>query len=108
VLSPSSLWILAVLGDAYGRAGRTADALKVITELDALGRNRYVSPVYQALVYMGLGDRTRAFTFLEKSYAERSVWMTALDIEPEFDLLRSDRRFEGLLTRVRTQTQQGK
>jgi len=100
-LSPSSLWTLAVLGDAYGRAGRRADALKTAAELDRRSRTQYVSPVHSALVYMGLRDRTRALTFLEKSYAERSEWMTALiDVEPEFDPLRADPRFQELLRRV--------
>jgi tetratricopeptide (TPR) repeat protein len=101
MLSPSSLSSLAMLGDAYGRAGRSADARKVASELETLSRTRYVSPIYGALVSMGLGERARALTSLEKSYAEHSGWMTALDIEPEFDQLRADRRFQDLLRRVK-------
>jgi len=99
-LSPNTLRNLGVLGDAYGRAGRRSDALKIAVELEKLSRTRYVIPAYSALVYMGIGDKTRAFTFLEKAYAERSEWMIQLRFEPEFDPLRDDSRFQELLQRV--------
>jgi eukaryotic-like serine/threonine-protein kinase len=99
-LSPSTLRNLGVLGDAYGRAERRSDALKIAAELDTLSRTRYVPPVYSALVYMGIGDKTRAFAFLDKAYTERSEWMVELNFEPEFDPLRVDPRFQTLLRRV--------
>jgi serine/threonine protein kinase/tetratricopeptide (TPR) repeat protein len=99
-LSPDSLRNLGVLGDAYGRARRRSDALKIAAELEKLSRTRYVTPSYSALVYMGIGDKARAFGLLEKAYAERSEWMMQLRFEPEFDPLRDDHRFQELLQRV--------
>ena len=99
-LSPSTLRNLGVLGDAYGRVGRRREALDIARELDARSRSQYVLPVYSALVYMGLGDRTRAFAFLDKAFSDRSEWMLGLKVEPEFDPLRSDPRFRELLRRV--------
>ena len=99
-LSPSALRNLGVLGDAYGRSGQRQSALKIAADLDALSQTRYVAPIYSALIYMGLGDKTRAFEFLDKSYDARSEWMIDLKVEPEFDPLRSDPRFQALLRRV--------
>jgi eukaryotic-like serine/threonine-protein kinase len=98
---------LGVLGDAYGRAGRRSEAEKLSQELDKLSRTRYVSPVYNALIYMGLGDKPKALALLEKAYSERSDWMPQLNTEPEFDLLRADPRFRTLLRRVAQQPEKG-
>jgi eukaryotic-like serine/threonine-protein kinase len=99
-LSPSTLRNLGVLGDAYGRAGRRKEALNIAEDLDIRSRTHYVLPIYSALVYMGIGDKTRAFVFLDKAYSERSEWMMELNVEPEFDPLRSDPRFQTLLHRI--------
>lgn len=99
-LFPSAVRNLGVLGDAYGRAGRRGDALKIAAELDTLSQTQYVLPIYSALIYIGIGDKTRAFAFLDKAYTDRSEWMMELEVEPEFDPLRSDPRFQALLRRV--------
>jgi hypothetical protein len=91
---------LGILGDAYGRAGQRTSALQVVDNLERLSQTRYVPPIYSALVYVGLGDKSRAFEFLDKAYAERSEWMVELNGEPEFDPIRKDPQFQALLRRV--------
>ena len=63
-------------------------------------RLQYVSPIYSAEIYLGLGDRERVMTFLEKGFADRSDFMPQLRFEPEFDAMREDARFQALLKRV--------
>jgi serine/threonine protein kinase/tetratricopeptide (TPR) repeat protein len=99
-LSPTAVLNLGILGDAYGRAGQRRSALQVVDDLDRLSRTRYVPPIYSALVYIGLGDKSRAFEFLDKAYVERSEWMVELSGEPEFDPIRRDPQFQALLRRV--------
>jgi serine/threonine-protein kinase len=65
-----------------------------------MSRTRYISPVFSALVSMGMGDKTRAFALLDKAYEERSEWMMVLKTEPEFDPLRGDPRFQALIEKV--------
>ena len=57
--------------------------------------------LYQiAATYAGLGEKDRAFEWLEKAYDERSDWLVNLKVEQRFDGLRSDPRFADLLRRV--------
>jgi TolB-like protein/DNA-binding winged helix-turn-helix (wHTH) protein/Tfp pilus assembly protein PilF len=53
-----------------------------------------------AVIYSHLGDKEKAFRFLEAAYAERDEELTNLAVEPQFDLLRSDLRFKDLVSRV--------
>jgi len=59
-----------------------------------------VQPTSVALIYARLGDRNKAFEWLEKSYRERTRAMVYLRVEPQFDSLRSDPRFQNLLRRM--------
>ena len=56
--------------------------------------------LYQiAATYAGLGEKDRAFEWLEKAYDERSDWLVNLKVEQRFEGLRSDPRFADLLRR---------
>ena len=88
------------LGYALGRAGKREEAQAVADRLKMLSAEIYISNYYQALVYTGLGDRERAFAFLEAACDERDEWLLWLGTEPKLDDLRSDPRFDKLLKRV--------
>jgi eukaryotic-like serine/threonine-protein kinase len=100
VIDPNSGNGMVQLGYAYAMAGRKADALKVAAELEALATRKYSSPVRIACIYAGLGDKDRAFEWLEKGYADRSDHLTQLKTECMFDSLRGDQRFTDLMRRV--------
>jgi hypothetical protein len=54
-----------------------------------------------APIYAGLGDKSKAFEFLEKAYVERSwdlSWELGADLR--VNNLRSDTRFQDLIKRV--------
>lgn len=53
-----------------------------------------------ALIYVGLGEKDLAFTWLEKAYEERSFELSFIKAEPRMDGLRSDPRFRDLLRRM--------
>lgn len=91
---------LGFLGYAYGRAGRRADALRVLEELLSASRQGYVSPQALVFVYMGLGDQDKAFECLEQSFAERSNGIAWMAVAPDYDVLRLDPRFSGFLAKV--------
>ena len=95
--SPS---VLGTLGMAYGLAGQPKEARKLLDELFALSRRRYISPHSILHVYIGLGDRDKAFEWMEKSYQERTNGMAWLAVWPGFDPIRSDPRFDMYLRRI--------
>jgi serine/threonine protein kinase len=100
VVDPQSGDGLVQLGYSYAMAGQKAEALKVIAQLEAIAARRYSSPVRIACVYGALGDKEKAFEWLEKGYAGRSDHLTQLKTECMFDNLRSDPRFVDLMRRV--------
>lgn len=52
------------------------------------------------MIYAALGERDEAFAWLSKAYDDNSTWLIELKVEPAWDNLRSDPRFESLLDRV--------
>ena len=61
----------------------------------------YVNPFYIAQSFAGLGNKDLTFQWLEKAYQERNQGIAFLNTEPVFDSLRTDPRFQDLLTRLR-------
>jgi hypothetical protein len=51
-------------------------------------------------VYAGLGDKNQAIAWLDKSYRERSSFLTVAKVDPLFDSLQDDARFQELLRRI--------
>lgn len=85
------------LGFAYAVGGHPEKARQLVHELVRESERRYV-PAYQiALIWTGLGERELAFQWLSKGIKGHDVWMPVLKIEPAFDPLRSDPRYELLL-----------
>lgn len=97
---PDWSWIIGEIGCVEGLTGNRAAAEKIIEELKRRAATEYVDPVLLAYIYITLGDKDRAFEWLEKGYEDRSGFMGWLKIEPKFDPLRSDPRFLDLQRRM--------
>jgi eukaryotic-like serine/threonine-protein kinase len=91
------------LGYAYALAGQDAKARDVARQMEESAKKSYV-PVYQiAIVYVGLGDKEKALSLLEKSFEDREEIMTFLKVDSTWSSLRSDPRFKSLLQRAALQ-----
>jgi TolB-like protein/Flp pilus assembly protein TadD/predicted Ser/Thr protein kinase len=88
------------LGHVYALSGRRAEALKKLDELMRLSKQKYVPPYWVAVIHIGLGDKDKAFQWLEKAYEDRGAGLPTLMVDPQLDSLRSDPRFADLLQRV--------
>jgi DNA-binding winged helix-turn-helix (wHTH) protein/TolB-like protein/Flp pilus assembly protein TadD len=99
-LSGSPL-MLALLGHAYAASGKTAEAKQVLTDLQQLQGQRYVSPYTVAAIHAGLGDREQAFKWLQTAVEERDIWLMNLKVDPVFAKLRSQAQFTDILARIR-------
>ncbi len=95
----AALW--SALGHAYGVAGRRQDAIRVLHKLADLRKEHYVSPNYDATVYLGLGDFDKAMDLYERSYEERSWAMVWFRIGHNLKPLRGTPRFERLLLKMK-------
>lgn len=89
----------AELGFAYAAAGRTQQARKMLRNLAVMSSQQYVSPCDYALIYVGLGDKDKAFTWLEKAYREGAV-MAGAFVDPRWDAIRNDPRYQDLKRRM--------
>jgi tetratricopeptide (TPR) repeat protein len=56
----------ARLGSAYAATGKTVEARRILRELEDEARTHYVAPCLIAALYVGLGDKERAFVWLKK------------------------------------------
>src|SRR5256714_55327 len=97
---PDDVFVLGLLGYGYAVTGRRADALRVLQRFDEMEKRRYVSRAARVYVYAGLGDKDKAFEWLEKAYQERSDALAWFRQEPESKSLRSDPRFAVLMRKI--------
>ena len=100
VLSGRRTLMLSVLGNAYAAAGRLSEAGSILEELHELSRQQEVPAFYFAIVYVALGEKERTIEALQQAYAERFGLLVFLKVEPMWDPLRSDPRFQDLVRRM--------
>jgi serine/threonine protein kinase/tetratricopeptide (TPR) repeat protein len=91
--SPDNVTALTALGHAQARAGKRAEAEKVIARLQELSKRQYVSPFQTAVVYAGMDERKLALDWLEKSREERFNRLPSIKVDPVLKNLRSEERF---------------
>ena len=86
------------LGRAYALAGRRAEALDILTYVTKPGSNpRWAQDI--ALIDFALGDRDSGFKWLAKAFDQRQ-FLIYLKVDPRFDSVRDDRRFQALVRRL--------
>jgi eukaryotic-like serine/threonine-protein kinase len=89
------------LGHVYAVIGDKRLAQKALNELKTSGKVGILAPYEVAVVYAGLGEKDQAFESLDKARQERSTLLTYLKMDPRFDNLHSDPRFQELIRRMR-------
>jgi tetratricopeptide (TPR) repeat protein len=92
--------VLALLGQAYARAGQRDEAQKILVRLSEEARSRYVQAYSFALMYLALGDKERAIDEMERAYRERDANVAQIKTDPMLDDLRSNQRFEALANQI--------
>jgi len=82
------------------RSGRRGEAQRLLRDIAEGSKDRYYSSALMATVYVALGDKDRAFEWLEKAYQQRDWGLVQLRVSPDFDSIRNDPRFVDLLNRM--------
>jgi TolB-like protein/DNA-binding winged helix-turn-helix (wHTH) protein len=102
--SSSSLrdWQPVIAAHAYiaGVCGQPSRALEDLRRFDDIARNRFVTSYGYALIFAGLREKEQALIWLRKAVEERSHWLVWIRVDPRFDALRSDTRFQQLVGTV--------
>jgi len=82
----------------HAMAGKREEARKMVGELKKEWGAR--NPTFIATVYAYLGEKDKAFEWLQKAYDQRDIFIFQLKVEPGYDPLRSDPRFQDLFRRM--------
>ena len=93
-------WTWSELAYVYGRSGQQAQAEHALKKLLEWDQRKPVDPAAIVRAYIGTGNKDQAFAYLEKAYLQHSSTLTTLKVEPGFDPLRDDPRYQELLRRV--------
>src|SRR6185503_5648854 len=81
--------------------GQQKEARAVLDQLMQLSVHSYVSPYHLALMHLHLGERERALELLVNAHAIKDAWVVWLGVEPQWDPLRGEPMFEGILRDLR-------
>jgi len=90
----------AVLGHLYARAGRTQDADAVLQDLERRYRRGDAASYDLSLPLTGLGRAADALDWLERAREARSGLLVFIGVEPMFDTIRAEPRFDALRQRL--------
>jgi len=88
---------------AYARGGLSGARQWALEQMRP-GGSEYVTPYGAAVLCAGLGERDQAFHWLEESYRRHDASLRWIKVDPKLDPLRSDPRFNNLLTRLHLAT----
>ncbi len=92
--------LAATVGTDFQTSGYKAVLQNWLEGLNELSKTEYISPYTIAETHARLGENDQAFTWLDLAVQERDGRLTFLKVDPVFDKMHSDARFQNLLQRV--------
>jgi tetratricopeptide (TPR) repeat protein len=91
----------AALACAHAAAGRVDEARKIVDAMRLKAAIDYVPPYAFASVHARLGEVDEAIAALENAFKARDRALVFVNVNPRFDPLRGDPRFQDLVRRMR-------
>ena len=91
-------WATAAYVDAH--IGKMNDARVALHNLIRMNDRRQIDPLYISIAYVGLDEKDQSIAWLQKAEAAHSVSLNSLKVEPLFDPLRTDPRFQQILRQM--------
>lgn len=88
---------LPMLGYAYARAGRRADAERIAARVERETESANINPYYAAALMAALDRENRAFALLDHALATHRGCLVDVGVDPMMDRLRTDPRFTSIL-----------
>jgi serine/threonine-protein kinase len=99
-LSPHSPRMHAALGRTLALSGKKSLALASLRKVEALAKQRYVSPIEFAAVRFALDQPELGFRWLGRACDDRAFDILALKVDPRFEPLRDDPQMQEILQRL--------
>jgi len=93
-------WYQGLLGYAYAISGDRPKAEQILRELEAQAKRQYVNSSAFAAIYLGLGEKEKALDWLEKAYENQESACWLLKVDPIYDSMRNEPRFQALVQKV--------
>jgi adenylate cyclase len=98
-------WYQGLLGYAYAISGDRPKAGQMLRELEEMAKQQYVSSTAFAMIYLGLAEKEKALDWLDKSYQDQESACWYLKVDPIYDSVRNEPRFQALVQKVFRETQ---
>jgi TolB-like protein/Tfp pilus assembly protein PilF len=99
-LSPGSPLMRAALGRTLALSGKPNEARRILHDLEELAAGRYVSPFELASIHFALQQTDEGFTWLTKAFQDRCFELICLRVDPRWQSLRGNARFQTLFERL--------
>jgi hypothetical protein len=99
VLSAVLSWVFDITPQGIKRTAAISqdEAVDIIRQLEAQARQEFVRGYLSALVYAGLGDKTKAIDYLKREYLNHdNIDLSEIRVDALLDGLRTDVRFKAL------------
>lgn len=90
---------LSLRGYLLARTTNSAEAHEILHTLETVSRDRYIPPYAMALIHIGLGQFDCAFDWLLRAYEAHDVHLVFLTIDPKWNPMRNEERFNDLVRR---------
>jgi serine/threonine-protein kinase len=97
---PSQPMVLALKGSVYALAGRSGEARKLLEQLQEIAQKTYVPPYLFSWIYIGLEEADKCLEWLEKAVDDRDGMIIHIHVDPLYDPLRYQPRFQALLRKM--------
>jgi len=94
-------WVWSLRVYAYGRSGQPEKARQAMARLQHVVGRRQLDPSPMVIAELGLNNHDKALAWLHEAYLNHSSALTALKVDPSYDPLRGDPRFQELMRNVR-------
>ena len=98
--SNGEAWSEMHLAMALAKAGQKEEAEQLLKKLEASSQVKEAAHVEMAPVYWNLGQQQAALDWLERSYEWHANWMISLRMDPVWEEMRGDARFQALVKRM--------
>ena len=98
--SDETAWSLMMDAYIHGRSGHRVQARQALQKLVRLRQRQPMDPAPLLLAHVGMGNTEAAFAIMDEAYSERSTALPSLRVNPIYDPIRDDPRFDRFMLRI--------